>query len=879
MDELWRNLIQPLPGLPKVVHASLAQVENLGLGDLTGLPRSFLVLAEGILRAPGSEEQIRSRLAALRPGDQSTALPFQPTRALLQDFMGIPLMTDLASMRDALVARGADPLRVQPRIPVDFVVDHSLVVAHAGRSDALMRNRQFEMERNAERFAFIKWCQQNFEGLRVIPPGRGIMHQINLEWLASVVRIVDRPSMPPLAVPDTMIGTDSHTTMINALGVLGWGVGGLEAEAAILGMPSDMARPKIVGVRMEGSLAAGLTATDMVLHLTQLLRRLDVVGAFVEFHGPGISALPVADRATIANMAPEFGATCAYFPIDTGTLNYLALTGRDSRHIELVEAYARAQGLWQDADSPAPIFDENYIFDLDAVEPSLAGPVRPQDRISLPHVPASFSKRMAEIGAAPREGDHRTVDHGAVVIAAITSCTNTSNPAVMFAAGLLAKKAVERGLRAKPWVKTSLSPGSRIVTDYLDEAELTHALDTLGFHNVGYGCATCNGNSGALPQAIAEEVQSRELCVAAVLSGNRNFEGRIHPQVKAAYLASPPLVVAYAIVGSMHVDLSSEPLGTDPQGKPVMLADVWPNEDEIAQAVHRHVRADLFRGAYDSKIESTETWETLATPPGPQFPWDPASSFIGPSPFVAQSDDISGRCRNLSGLRPLLVLGHSITTDHISPNGAISPDSPAGQHLLSCGVEPGKLGNYGARRGNPAVCLRGMFDNRLLENCLAHGRRGNKTRVAEEQDLLSIFDAAQHYQAQGTGCVIVAGRNYGAGSSRDWAAKGVALLGVRAILAESFERIHASNLIGMGILPLLLPDGLEASSLDVQAEDCFDLDVEPCSLAADMPIPVVLRKQASVQQFTARLLARTESDIALLKGGGLLPTLLDTLLR
>ncbi|MET3793636.1 aconitate hydratase AcnA [Aquamicrobium terrae] len=879
MEELRRNLTLPLPGLPEVAHVSLAQAEKLGLGDFGGLPRSFLVLAEGILRASGPEEQIRSRLAVLKSGDQSTDIPFQPGRALLQDFMGIPLMTDLASMRDTLVARGADPLRVQPCIPIDFVIDHSLVVAHAGSSNALMLNRQFEMERNAERFAFIKWCQQNFDRLRVIPPGRGIMHQVNLEWLASVVRIVDSPSMMPLAVPDTMIGTDSHTTMINALGVLGWGVGGLEAEAAILGMPSDMVRPKVVGVRMEGCLAAGVTATDMVLHLTHMLRRLDVVGAFVEFHGPGVSALPVADRATIANMAPEFGATCAYFPIDTGTLNYLALTGRDSRHIELVEAYAKAQGLWQYADSPAPVFDENHIFDLDTVEPSLAGPVRPQDRVGLSHVPASFNKRMVEIGAAPREGGHGAIDHGAVVIAAITSCTNTSNPAVMLAAGLLAKKAVERGLRAKPWVKTSLSPGSRIVTDYLDEAGLTPALETLGFHNVGYGCATCNGNSGALSQTIAEEVRSRDLCVAAVLSGNRNFEGRIHPQVKAAYLASPPIVVAYAIAGSMHVDLSSEPLGTDPQGKPVMLADVWPSEDEIAEAVHRHVRADLFRGAYDSKIESTEAWETIATPPGPQFPWNPASSFIGPSPFVTENDDILENSRNFSGLRPLLVLGNSITTDHISPNGAIPPESPAGQYLLSCGLERSKLGNYGARRGNPAVCLRGMFDNRLLENSLAGGQRGNKTRVAGEQDFLSIYEAAQHYRTQRKSCIIVAGRTYGAGSSRDWAAKGVALLGVRAVLAESFERIHASNLIGMGILPLMLPHGLEAASLDVQAEDCFDLDVDSRTLAADMPVPVTLRKQGTARHFTARLLAKTESDLALLEGGGLLPTLLHTLSR
>jgi aconitate hydratase len=499
--------------------------------------------------------------------------------------------------------------------------------------------------------------------------------------------------------------------------------------------------------------------------------------------------------------------------------------------------------------------------------------------VNLADAPASFSKRMADIGAIPREGGHGSIDHGAVVIAAITSCTNTSNPAVMLAAGLLAKKAVERGLRAKPWVKTSLSPGSRIVTDYLDEAGLTPALEALGFHHIGYGCATCNGNSGALPPAIAEEVRSRDLCVAAVLSGNRNFEGRIHPQVKAAYLASPPLVVAYAIAGSMHVDLSSEPLGTDQKGKPVMLADLWPGEDEIAAAVSRHVRADLFHGAYDSKIESTRAWETLATPPGPQFPWDPASSFIGPSPYNTDSSAEPARGHGMSGLRPLLVLGHSITTDHISPNGAIRPDSPAGQHLLASGVEPGKLGNFGARRGNPAICLRGMFDNRLLENHLVPGQRGNKTRVAGEEDPLSVFDAAQHHRARGTGCIIVAGRNYGAGSSRDWAAKGVALLGVRAVLAQSFERIHASNLIGMGILPLLLPDGLEAASLDVQAEDSFDVDVDPRSLAADMAIPVTLRRRETVQHFTARLLARTETDIMLLEGGGLLPTLLDTLCR
>jgi aconitate hydratase len=804
-----------------------------------------------------------------------------PGRALLQDFMGIPLMTDLASMRDRLHARAQDPLRVNPSIPVDFVVDHSLVAVHTGSDDAIFRNQKIEFERNHERFAFIKWCQESFANFRVIPPGRGIMHQVNLEWLASVVATAEEAG-GIIAHPDTMIGTDSHTTMINALGVLGWGVGGIEAEMAILGQPLEIVVPRIVGIRIEGEIRPGATATDLVLHMCQHLREIGVVGAFVEFHGSGVARLPVADRATIANMAPEYGATCTFFPVDRVTIDYLRMTGRSEGHARLVEAYAQAQGLWQEEDGgPERLaFDAEHAFDLSSVEPSLAGPARPHDRLPLTAVPRSFAARREELGA-PGEKNSLTrgpvPGDGAVVIAAITSCTNTSNPAVMMAAGLLARNAVRLGLRSKPWVKTSMSPGSRVVTDYLNAAGLQQHLDALGFHNIGFGCATCNGNSGPLAPAVADQIDRDGLCVAGVLSGNRNFEGRIHPQLKAAYLASPPLVVAYALAGHITIDLERQPLGQDQQGRNVYLRDLWPSDAEIAQMVHRYVTAERFSGFYGRGMEATDAWRQLRAPAGDRYPWDLVSTFILPSPFADLSHP-ENHFETLTALRPLLVLGDSITTDHIAPNGAIGPNSPAGRYLAERGVSQTRLGNFGARRGNPEVCVRGMFDNPLLDNELLPGIRGNFTKTPDAREPVPVFDAAEAWRARSTPLIIVAGRNYGAGSSRDWAAKGLRLLGVVAVLAESFERIHRSNLIGMGILPITFGDGLTRHDLSLDGDEAFDLSFPGTGIAPQCALHLRLtRPDRPTLEFVGKLQVHSTSEIEMIEAGGILPMMLARL--
>lgn len=868
--------LKPLGGRENATDfVSLAQAEDSGL-PIRGLPRSLRVMAEGLLRQlPPEEAEQEIRNLAAREGSVS----FMPGRALLQDFLGIPLMTDMASMRDALAEAGLDPSLLNPKIQVDFVVDHSLVVYHSGTTDAISLNRREEFARNRERFAFIKWCETAFDNVRIVPPGSGIMHQVNLEWLAEIVSLRRGHSGRALAVPDTMIGTDSHTTMVNGLGVLGWGVGGIEAESAMLGIPITMKPPRVVGMNLKGALRPGVTATDLVLHMTEFLRRVGVVDAFVEFDGPGLAGLPVTDRATIANMAPEFGATCAYFPVDERTLDYLKMTGRRAAHLDLVERYAKEQGLWRDtALTTDLVCDETHDFDLSAVETSLAGPARPQDRVRLTDVPASLEKRAVDLGKAdlgpPPSG--MQLENGSVVIAAITSCTNTANPPLMLAAGLLAKKAVERGLSAAPWVKTSLSPGSRAVTAYLEEAGLQTYLDRLGFQTIGYGCATCNGNSGPLPEPISEEIDARGAVATAVLSGNRNFEGRIHPQIKAAYLASPPLVICYAIAGTVNRDLTREPIGFDPEGRPVHLADIWPSDEEIARCVSASVRSDQFAALYAEDVKRNEAWSALPAPVAPRFPWDKDSTFIRPSPFPFLSRE-DGHYRHLSNLRPLLILGDSVTTDHIAPNVEIRRGSPAADFLSAAGVAPLNYGNYGARRGNADICTRGMFDNGLLRNEMLPGRLGNVAIHHPDGKISSVYETGAAYRAEGTGALIIAGRNYGAGSSRDWAAKGLRLLGVEAVLAESFERIHRANLAGAGVLPLIFADGQTRHSLGLDGEHVFDF-ILPEELSAGAVVEIRARHPRNEPiSFRATVDLRTSAEVKTLEAGGILPWMVEQL--
>lgn len=858
------------PGLPKCID-----LETANIIGLKRQPRSIRVLAEDILyRLPIAEA--RAQIKALIDRDQSRPITFAPQRALLQDFMGVPLITDMASMRDSMAKNGMDPAELNPTIPVDFVVDHSLNVFFAGNPKAVAMNRRMEMERNSERFRLIKWSSRAFSNMRIIPPGRGIMHQINLEWLSHVVAL--HGPTAEVARPDTMIGTDSHTTMVNALGILGWGVGGIEAEMAMLGVPLTLVAPRVVGIRLTGALRRGTTATDLVLHMAEFLRGIGVVGAFVEFYGEGVANVSLADRATIANMAPEYGATCTFFPLDRMTMDYLAMTGRDARHLRLVEAVARAQDLWQDPDdTPDLAFDDEYIFELDRVVPSMAGPTRPEDRLCLTDVPQSFDDRLTQLrgrDAVPQKDD--TLGHGSVVIAAITSCTNTSNPDVMMAAGLLARNAVRMGLQAKPWVKTSLAPGSRVVTDYLVASGLSEPLDALGFNVVGYGCTTCNGNSGPLAPDVTQAIEHDKLCTVAVLSGNRNFEGRIHPLIAGAYLASPPLVIAAALSGTVTRDLGDDPLGTDTNGQPVYLRDIWPDENEIAEHVRRFVTAEGFSRSYGDGMETTEEWEALDAPTDLRFPWDKSSLFVRPSPF-AELGPAFDPAAPPQGARALLVLGDSITTDHISPNGAIRADSPAGRAMIKAGTDPARLGNYGARRGNADISLRGMFDNPLLQNYLVPGQRGNKTHAPGEHTPTNVFEAAQAYAAAGTPLVIVAGRNYGAGSSRDWAAKGLRLLGVVAVIAENFERIHRSNLVGMGVLPVELTKPTTRQNLSIGSGDQIDIDL-PEGLAVRASITLRIRRESgTIDSFAATLAATATSELEMIRFGGILPVILSNL--
>ena len=860
------------------------------------LPYSLRILLENLLRLEDGTVVRAADVEALarwQPGVRAAhEIAFTPARVLLQDFTGVPAVVDLAAMRDAIRAHGGDPRRINPLQPVELVIDHSMQVDVFGTPDALRRNRELDYGRNRERYGFLRWAQRAFHNFKVVPPYTGIVHQVNLEYLARVVFTSEDAGgvggSPPAAYPDTLVGTDSHTPMVNGLGVLGWGVGGIEAEAAMLGQPVAMLIPDVVGVRLRGTLRPGVTATDLVLTVAERLRRHGVVGKFVEFYGPGVGRLPLADRATIGNMSPEYGATCAIFPVDAVTLDYLRLTGRSPERIALVEAYMKEQGLFHTERSPDPVFSETLALDLDEVEPSVAGPGRPQDRIPLSQAGAAFRGALTGLlppGAAPPASgvrpDDGVLDHGAVVIASITSCTNTSNPSVMLAAGLLARKAVARGLRAKPWVKTSLAPGSQVVTRYLERAGLQHDLDALGFHVVGYGCATCIGNSGPLPPRISREIAQRGLVVCSVLSGNRNFEGRIHPAVRANYLMSPPLVVAYALAGRMDVDLTTEPLGTGADGRPVRLRDIWPSPDELARATREMVTADMFRAVYAEVFAGDQEWARLPVPGGDLYHWDPASTYVKRPPYFDTMPP--GAPRSLPDVREaraLAVLGDSVTTDHISPAGSIEADSPAGRYLIGHGVGPGDFNSYGARRGNHEVMVRGTFANVRIRNRLAPGLEGGFTTHLPTGEVLPIYEAAARYVQTGTPLVVLAGQEYGTGSSRDWAAKGPALLGVRAVLARSFERIHRSNLVGMGVLPLQFLTGEGVDALGLDGREVFD--VEGVSAALDAGgarrVRVVARREGHTVSFEAVVRIDTPQEAEYYRHGGILPYVLRQLL-
>jgi aconitate hydratase len=904
----------------------LSALEEAGLGKMDRLPFSLRILLENLLRFEDGRSVKRDDIEALagwKPGEGADReIAFSPARVVLQDFTGVPAVVDLAVMRDAMADLGGDPAKIDPLVPAELVIDHSVQVDSFGRPLSFQINLEREFERNLERYKFLRWGQSAFDDLRVVPPGTGIVHQVNLEYLARVV-FESTENGTNWAFPDTLVGTDSHTTMINGLGVLGWGVGGIEAEAAMLGQPISLLIPEFVGFRLKGSLPEGATATDLVLTITEMLRGRGVVGKFVEFYGPGVASLPLADRATIGNMSPEYGATCAIFPVDRETLEYLRFTAREESRVKLVEAYARAQGLFHTPDSPEPEYSDTLELDLSTVEPSIAGPKRPQDRIPLRQSREAFEealKSMAEgieykrssaenasrwedeggdaggvavaapappkvrVRLAAEENGGETsefdLEHGAVVIAAITSCTNTSNPSVMLGAGLLARKAVERGLKRRPWVKTSLAPGSKVVTEYLEAAGLTGDLNELGFNLVGYGCTTCIGNSGPLPEAISEAIHENRLVACAVLSGNRNFEGRINPDVRANYLASPPLVVAYALAGRMDIDLFEEPLGVGKDGQDVFLRDIWPSQKEIQDAVRSAVRREMFAEKYRDVYTGDDRWRELPIPEGDRYEWDPESTYIQKPPFFEGIGPEPEPLTDIKGMRALALLGDSVTTDHISPAGSIPVDSPAGRYLIENGVEPRDFNSFGSRRGNHEVMMRGTFGNIRLRNLLVPGVEGGYTRHPSSEEPMFIFDAAMRYESEEIPLIVIAGKEYGSGSSRDWAAKGTRLLGVRVVLAESYERIHRSNLIGMGVLPLQFESGENPSSLGLTGEETFDVigldeGVRPAG-------SVVVRARpegGSAKEFSALVRIDTPKEVEYFRHGGILHYVLRTLSR
>jgi aconitate hydratase len=857
------------------------------------LPLSLKILLENLLRREDGVSVTRQQIEAVArwqpDAEPAREIAFMPARVLMQDFTGVPAVVDLAAMRTAAQHMGADPNRIDPLLPAELVIDHSVQVDEYGHPEALARNNEIEFARNHERYAFLHWGQSAFRSLAVVPPSTGIVHQVNLEHLARVVFAAADPKRPDVmqAYPDTLVGTDSHTTMINGLGVLGWGVGGIEAEAAMLGQPMPLLVPQVVGVRLTGLLRGDATATDLVLTVTEILRRLGVVGKFVEFFGPGIAKLPLADRATIANMAPEYGATCGLFPIDQETLAYLRFSGRSEESIALVEAYCREQGLFATADAPKAQYTKIVDLDLASIEPCVAGPRRPQERVPLSQIKKSFEIALPSL-AKPKKPDAVTADatadpslrHGSLVLAAITSCTNTSNPSVLLAAGLLAKKAVERGLASQPWVKTSLAPGSKVVTAYLKEAGLLPYLESLGFYVVAYGCTTCIGNSGPLAAPISRAIEERSLVVASILSGNRNFEGRVHPEVRANYLASPPLVVAFALAGRIDIDLETEPLGKDRAGQPVFLRELWPTQAEI-QAALAAVKPAMFKQAYATVFDGDSRWRGIQVPQAATYAWDENSSYVKHPPYFVDMPATPTAAAELSGMRVLAVLGDSITTDHISPAGSIKPDSPAGHYLVSLGIESKDFNSYGARRGNHEVMVRGTFANPRLNNLLARGTEGGVTRFLPGREVMPIYDAAMKYQAARVPLLVLAGHDYGCGSSRDWAAKGTRLLGVRAVLAESFERIHRSNLVGMGVVPLEFLPGDSAHSLGITGEEVFETLGLPQFLEAPpahRQIAVrITRPDGSQDHFAVRVRIDTQQESAYYQHGGILPYVLRSL--
>jgi aconitate hydratase len=876
------------------------------------LPFALKVLLENLLRTEDGVSVRPEEIASLAEWDPRAApsreIAFTPARVLMQDFTGVPAVVDLAAMRDAMLRLGGDPRKINPLLPAELVIDHSVQVDEFGSPGAFQINADHEFARNRERYAFLRWGQKAFRNFKVVPPDTGIVHQVNLEYLARVVFTDESNKQRPMAYPDTLVGTDSHTTMINGLGVLGWGVGGIEAEAAMLGQPVSMLIPEVVGFRLVGRLKEGATATDLVLTVTEMLRKKGVVGKFVEFYGDGLAGLPLADRATIANMAPEYGATCGIFPVDAETLRFLRFTGRPEPLVQLVEAYCKEQGMFHTVDTPEAMYSDTLQLDLGTVQPSLAGPSRPQDRVLLGDVKRTFQEALkglrskakpkpgavlpvVDAHAAPEAPTPVMLDNvkhelhnGSVVIAAITSCTNTSNPSVMLAAGLLAKKAVERGLQSKPWVKTSLAPGSKVVTDYLIDAGVMRSLEMLRFHLVGYGCTTCIGNSGPLPEPISRGIEDGNLVVAAVLSGNRNFEGRVHPEVRANYLASPPLVVAYALAGRVDIDLTKEPLGVDPKGQPVYLRDVWPTQKEVDEAMKRSVRSEMFHKEYNAVFTGDAHWQSLPVPGGDSYTWDPASTYVKHPPYFVDMTPTPPPVADIRGARVLAVLGDSITTDHISPAGSIKPTSPAGRYLVEHGVKPADFNSYGSRRGNHEVMVRGTFANVRLKNRLAPGTEGGVTRHLPDGEGMSIYEAAVKYEAERVPLLILAGKEYGSGSSRDWAAKGPRLLGVRAVIAESYERIHRSNLVGMGVLPLQFHAHDNVASLGLTGEEVYDLEGLPALLERGLSVgnrelTVRARKaDGGVVTFKAVVRIDTPQEIRYYQHGGILPYVLRHLM-
>ncbi len=886
-------------GNGEAVIYRLSKLAEQNIGHINQLPFSIKILLENTLRNLDNfevtEDVVREIANWNAPAPQQIEVPFKPARVVLQDFTGVPAVVDLAALRSAMDRFGEPPREINPGVAVDLVIDHSVQVDRFGTQDSIRFNAQREFERNRERYEFLHWGQKAFDNFRVVPPATGIVHQVNLEYLGRAVWTKEEDGQT-VAFPDSLVGTDSHTTMINALGVFGWGVGGIEAEAAMLGQPIYILMPQVIGFKLKGKLPEGATATDLVLTIVQMLRKRGVVDKFVEFYGPGCGKLSLPDRATIANMAPEYGATMGFFPVDDETLNYLRRTGRDEALIQLVERYTKEQGIFRTDDTPDPVFTDALELDLADVEPSMAGPKRPQDRILLRDMKATFEQALSApvdqrgfaLGAEALQhealvrdnGNSAKVGHGIVVIAAITSCTNTSNPMVMMAAGLLAKKAVEKGLDTKPYVKTSLAPGSRVVTEYYDKAGLTPYLQALGFHTVGYGCTTCIGNSGPLPQQVAEAVREGDLVAAAVLSGNRNFEGRINPLVKANYLASPPLVVAYALAGTVDIDLTTEPLGNDKDGQPVYLRDIWPTQEEVLTAVQQAITPEMFLRQYGNVFNGNETWNAIPSTEGDVYQWDNSSTYIHEPPFFVDMPRQPEAVKPIKGARALALLGDSITTDHISPAGDIAEDSPAGRYLKANGIEKPDFNTYGTRRGNHEVMIRGTFANIRLRNQLVPGSEGGVTMHLPDGEVMSIYDASEKYIAEGTPLVVLAGAEYGTGSSRDWAAKGTLLLGVKAVIAKSYERIHRSNLVMMGVLPLQFKNGEDVKSLGLTGRETFDIVGISGELSPKQDVQVIATTaDGSTKEFTVTARLDTEVEVEYYRNGGILQTVLRKFLN